>query len=213
MTPPAFDAAFIARLDDLFRWRRDVRHFDTRPIPERDLQDLIATVALAPSVGNAQPWRIVRIRSQALRGRLAEHVDTASHAAADRLVDPARRAHYSTLKLHGLREAPEILAVFNALDPLAGHGLGRATIAETLRDSTVTAIHTLWLAAHARGYGLGWVSILNADAVTALLDVPATWSFVALLCLGTPLAPSDIPELERRDWQAREPLADRLFER
>ena len=213
MTPPVFDAAFIARLDDLFRWRRDVRHFDTRPIPERDLHDLLATVALAPSVGNAQPWRIVRVRSLALREGLAEHVDAASHAAAERIADPARRAHYSTLKLHGLREAPEILAVFNALDPLAGHGLGRATIAETLRDSTVTAIHTLWLAAHARGYGLGWVSILNADAVTALLDVPATWSFVALLCLGTPLAPSDIPELERRDWQVREPLADRLFER
>ncbi|MGY2736156.1 5,6-dimethylbenzimidazole synthase [Sphingomonas sp. UYP23] len=213
MTPPCFDDAFVARLDDLFRWRRDVRHFETRPIPECDLHDLIATVALAPSVGNAQPWRIVRIRSQGLRDTLARHVDATSCAAADRIADPGRRAHYAMLKLHGLREAPEILAVFNALDPLAGYGLGRATIAQTLRDSTVTAIHTLWLAAHARGYGLGWVSILDPEAVAALLDVPATWSFVALLCLGTPLAASDVPELERRDWQAREPLADRLFER
>ena len=51
------------------------------------------------------------------------------------------------------------------------------------------------------------------DVHTAMPDVPATWSFVALLCLGTPLGPSDSPELERRDWQAREPLADRLFDR
>lgn len=213
MTPPRFDPAFVARLDDLFRWRRDVRHFDPHPIPEADLHAVLAATACAPSVGNAQPWRFVRVRSPALRRRLADHVDTASRAAADRLADDARRHHYATLKLHGLREAPEILAVFNDDDPAAGHGLGRATMNETLRYSTVTAIHTLWLAAHARGYGLGWVSILDPDAVTAMLDVPPSWSFVALLCLGTPLAPSAIPELERRRWQAREPLADRLFER
>lgn len=213
MTPPLFDAPFLATLDALFRWRRDVRHFDTRPIPEADVQALFDSAARAPSVGNAQPWRFVRIRSGALRERLADHVDRASRAAAERLADPARRDHYATLKLHGLREAPEIVAVFSDDDPAAGHGLGRATMAETLRYSTVTAIHTMWLVATARGYGLGWVSILDPDAVAAMLDVPPHWSFVALLCLGTPLAPSDIPELERRDWQAREPIAARVFER
>ncbi len=213
MMPPLFDADFVVRLDELFRWRRDVRHFDTRPIPDADLHALLATAASAPSVGNAQPWRFVRIRSLPLRHRLAAHVDASSRTAAAAFADPIRRDRYAALKLHGLREAPEILAVFNDDDPAAGYGLGRATMAETLRYSTVTAIHTLWLAAHARGYGLGWVSILDRDVVTAMLDVPAGWSFVALLCLGTPLAPSDVPELERRDWQAREPIADRMFER
>ena len=40
-----------------------------------------------------------------------------------------------------------------------------------------------------------------------------TWTLIGVLCLGYPQDPSDIPELERRGWQAREPLADRLFER
>ena len=213
MTPPLFDAPFRATLDDLFRWRRDVRHFDGRPMPDADVQALLASAARAPSVGNAQPWRFVRIRSRPLRDRLADHVDSASRAAAERIDDRSRRGRYATLKLHGLREAPEVMAVFSDDDPAAGHGLGRATMAETLRYSTVTAIHTMWLAAAARGYGLGWVSILDPDVVTAMLDVPPHWSFVALLCLGTPLAPSDIPELERRDWQAREPIAARVFER
>ncbi|MES2300974.1 MAG: 5,6-dimethylbenzimidazole synthase, partial [Pseudomonadota bacterium] len=34
-----------------------------------------------------------------------------------------------------------------------------------------------------------------------------------LLCIGYPAEPSDMPELEQRGWQSREPLADRVFER
>ncbi|MEH3037637.1 MAG: 5,6-dimethylbenzimidazole synthase [Sphingomonas adhaesiva] len=213
MTAPLFDADFVDRLDELFRWRRDVRHFTADPVPDAVMETLLAAVRWAPSVGNAQPWRFVRLRSPALRHRLADHVDAESRAAAANLSNEGRRDRYATLKLHGLREAPEVLAVFHDVDPLAGHGLGRATMPGTLRDSTVIAIHTLWLAAHARGYGLGWVSILDPDAVSAMLRVPPHWSFVALLCLGRPVAPSAVPELERRDWQAREPIADRLFER
>ena len=213
MSGSRFDAGFVAQLDDLLRWRRDIRHFHTAPIADADMLDLLTTAALAPSVGNAQPWRFVRVRSADVRSQLAAHVDAASAKAAESLSDDALRGRYATLKLHGLREAPEVLAVFCDDDPEAGHGLGRATMAETLRYSTVTAIHTLWLAASARGLGLGWVSILDPGVVTAMLDVPARWSFVALLCVGIPLAPSDVPELERRGWQAREPLADRVFER
>lgn len=210
MTPPQFDAAFCAQFEQLLAWRRDVRHFRTDPIPAPLWQALLATVALAPSVGNAQPWRLVRIRSPALRARLAAHADTCNADAARHQADPAQ---YGALKLHGLRQAPEILAVFNDESPAAGHGLGIATMPEMLRYSSVMAIHTLWLAARARGLGLGWVSILDPLPVAAMLDVPAGWTLIGVLCLGYPQNPSDIPELERRGWQAREPLADRLFER
>jgi 5,6-dimethylbenzimidazole synthase len=164
---------------------------------------LLALADLAPSVGNAQPWRFIRIGSADLREALAAHVDAMSRKAADRY-DDARREAYGALKLHGLREAPEILAVFSEEQPQAGHGLGIATMPEMLRYSTVMAIHTVWLAARARGIGLGWVSILDPGAVAVLLDVPAGWTFVALLCIGYPEGPSAVPELERRGWQARE---------
>lgn len=173
---------------------------------------LLDIAGLSPSVGNAQPWRFVRVRSNALREALAVHVDAESARAADRY-DPARGDAYRALKLHGLREAPEVLAVYCDQAPVAGHGLGRATMAETLRYSCVAAIHTLWLAARARGIGVGWVSIVDPARVTALLDVPAGWTLIALLCLGYPAEPSDTPELERRQWQAREPVADRILER
>ncbi|SEQ72816.1 5,6-dimethylbenzimidazole synthase [Sphingobium sp. YR768] len=210
---PDFDAAFGVQLDALMRWRRDVRHFRSDPVPDAEMQALLANVSLAPSVGHAQPWRLVRVRSGERRARLADHVDGQVLAAAERYADPAQRDQYRSLKLHGLREAPEILAVFSDDRPVAGHGLGIATMPEMLRYSTVMAIHGLWLTARARGIGMGWVSIVDPAALAAMLDVPGEWTLIALLCIGYPAQASDTPELEQRGWQAREPLTDRLFER
>ncbi len=180
-----------------------MRHFRRDPLPAGALDGLLSLAALAPSVGNAQPWRFVRIEDAALRERLAGHVDAASEAAAAGYT-PDRAAAYRALKLHGLREAPEVVAVFSDERPVTGHGLGIATMPEMLRYSTAMAIHTLWLAARAGGIGIGWVSILEPGVVDRLLDAPADWTLIALLCIGYPEAESETPELERRGWQARE---------
>lgn len=198
--PPVFDAGFVATLDDLFAWRRDVRHFRTDPLPDGAIAELVAIAALAPSVGNAQPWRFVD--ATARRRALADHVDAENARAAGRY-EGAQADAYRALKLHGLGEAPEILAVFSDESPAAGHGLGIATMPEMLRYSTVMAVHTLWLAARARGIGLGWVSILDPATVSRLLEAEPGWTLIALLCIGYPAVASDVPELEERGWQAR----------
>lgn len=213
MTAPSFGPVFADDFETLLRWRRDVRHFAARAVAEDDMHTLFDIAALAPSVGNAQPWRFVRIRSQSLRGWIADHVDAASADAARTIPTDTLQTRYGKLKLHGIREAPELLAVFCDEAPQAGHGLGRATMPEMLRYSTVMAIHTMWLAARARGIGMGWVSILDPVAVTGMLDVPAGWTLIALLCLGYPAELTDVPELERRGWQAREPVSDRILKR
>ncbi|WP_027132933.1 5,6-dimethylbenzimidazole synthase [Geminicoccus roseus] len=200
--PPAFGEAFRQELEELLAWRRDVRRFRTDPVAEADMLDLLRLACLAPSVGNAQPWRFVRVRSAELRASLARHVDLENQLAAAAYDDEAAAA-YAALKLHGLREAPELLAVFADEHPEAGRGLGRRTMPETLCYSTVLAIHTLWLAARARGIGIGWVSILDPATVAALLRVEPSWRLVGLLCVGYPQAQDDVPELARQGWQAR----------
>jgi 5,6-dimethylbenzimidazole synthase len=97
--------------------------------------------------------------------------------------DGERAKSYSALKLAGLDRAPEHLAVFCDDGTLSGHGLGRATMPETLRYSAVGAVSALWLAARARGIGIGWVSILEPANVAAILEVPPAWSLVAYLCV------------------------------
>ena len=211
--PPLFDAGFQEQFLQLLRWRRDVRHFSSRAVADEDMRKLLRCAAYAPSVGNAQPWRFVRLRTSAIRDALVAHVDGQSAKAAKRYAGTSRHEHYLSLKLHALREAPELLAVFCDEQPEAGHGLGIATMPEMLRYSCVMAVHNLWLAARLRGIGLGWVSILDPQEVPALLDVPSHWSLIALLCIGYPAEDSDTPELETHGWQAREPLETRVFER
>src|SRR3546814_819144 len=120
-------------LEALLVWRRDVRHFLARPIPESEMERLFALAQLAPSVGNAQPWRFLRVRSPFIRRALADHVDEAARQAGQPYGTGDRAALYASLQLHGLRAATAILAVFSDEEPDAGHGLGVATIQEALR--------------------------------------------------------------------------------
>ncbi|MFQ6548243.1 5,6-dimethylbenzimidazole synthase [Aestuariibius sp. 2305UL40-4] len=193
-----------AALTDILTWRRDVRHFRPDPVPEAVMAEVMASVDLAPSVGNSRPWRFVRVRSAAARDAVIASFERCN-AAASEGYGGAEQARYRALKLAGLREAPEHLAVFTDPDPAEGRGLGRQTMPETLDYSTVMAIHTLWLTGRARGLGVGWVSILDPGVVRAALEVPAAWRLTGYLCLGYPEAESTVPELEEQGWQARAP--------
>jgi 5,6-dimethylbenzimidazole synthase len=200
---PQFDPVFQKALASLVEWRRDVRHFTRERLAEQDVTELLALAQQAPSVGNSQPWRFVRILSDQLRETLAQHVDDEAVRAGANLASPDRRAAYAALKLHGLREASDIIAVFSDEATDAGSGLGTATMPETRAYSVVLAIHTLWLLARARGIALGWVSIVQPGYVATLLDVPDGWRLIAVLCLGRPAEASDTPELDRLGWQDR----------
>jgi 5,6-dimethylbenzimidazole synthase len=201
---PVFDPAFRAQLGDLFRWRRDVRHFRPDPVPPDLLAELLETASLAPSVGLSEPWRFVTVDDPARRAAVRASFAACNEAA--RAGQPASRADlYASLKLAGLDEAPCHLAVFAEPDPPQGGGLGRRTMPETAAYSAVMAVHTLWLAARAHGLGLGWVSILDPAAVAAALDVPAGWVFIGYFCLGTPAETNAEPELQRLGWEARRP--------
>jgi len=77
----------------------------------------------------------------------------------------------------------------------------------------VGAVQCFWLAARARGLGVGWVSILEPARVAGILAVPETWRLVAYLCVGHPVEEHRDPELERHGWQAEDPRGAELFER
>ena len=84
---------------------------------------------------------------------------------------------------------------------------------EALVYSTICAVHTLWLAARAEGIGLGWVSILDPATVSVLLDVPADWHFIGILCLGYPKTEAELPLLHTTGWQARLAVEAMVIER
>ncbi|MEJ8628947.1 5,6-dimethylbenzimidazole synthase [Sphingomonas sp. I4] len=199
-----FDRGQASTLEAILRWRRDVRHFQTDPIAEDVLARLGEAMALAPSVGNARPWRVIRVEDPALRAAVrADFKRCDKEAAAD--YRDERAAAYGALKLAGLDAAPVQLAVFTHIDPAAGHGLGRRTMPETLRQSTAMAIHTLWLAARAANLGMGMVSILDPAEMERIFAVPKDWAFTAYLCLGHAEWDDDTPLLHRAGWQENAP--------
>ncbi len=188
-------------LHDVLQWRRDVRHFLPDPVPGDVLARLRAAMDMAPSVGNARPWRVLHVKTPALRQAVIANFE-AANAKAGAIYDDKKRRAYDQLKLAGLRDAPVHLAVFTEQVPAEGHGLGRQTMPETLAYSTVSAIHTLWLAARAENLGLGWVSILDPDGIAGILKVPESWQLTGYLCLGKAAFDDDRPLLERKEWQA-----------
>jgi 5,6-dimethylbenzimidazole synthase len=60
---------------------------------------------------------------------------------------------------------------------------------------------------------MGWVSILDPEAVAAILDVPREWRLVGYFCLGYPAELDDTPAHERAGWEHRRPAESFVLKR
>ncbi len=207
-----FDEAFREQLSQLFAWRRDVRRFRRDPIPRETIVELVREATHSPSVGYSQPWRFVMVNSPERRELVTASFERANAEALDGY-NGEDAARYAQLKLSGLREAPVHLAVFCDAATETGKGLGRRTMPETLAYSVAMSIYTFWLAARARGVGVGWVSILEPQAVRTALEVPESWQLVAYLCVGCAEDDSAVPELQRAGWEKLDERSTTLYER
>jgi len=212
-TPPIFTPDFLERLEDLFIWRRDVRHFKNDVIDPELVDKLLKLTCLhSPSVGNSQPWRYVKVNDPKRRASVTEDFVIQNQQALDNYHGDKARL-YASLKLAGLNDAPLHIAVFSDTETGRGAGLGQATMPETLKYSVANSIYTFWLAARAYGLGVGWVSIIDPSKVTALMDVPKNWELIGYLCVGYPEEQNESPELVRLGWQDQGDLASFIFER
>lgn len=200
--PTEFTDTFRDELELLMRLRRDVRRFLTDPIDEAAFVRCLDLFQLAPSVGLSEPWRILRIQSAAARAAALKNFEAAN---ADALAGYSgeKAATYAGLKLSGMRDAPEQIAIYCDDGTEQGSGLGAATMPEMRRYSVVAAIMQFWLGLRAHGLGLGWVSILDPEQMNRDLDVPAEWKLIGYFCVGYPERRSNTPELQDVGWERR----------
>ena len=198
-------------LEQLIRWRRDVRRFKAEPVPDALMDRLLRLADLAPSVGNSQPWRILNVKDAEVRAAVVRNFEAERRKSAD-VYGGEQASLYNKLKLAGFDAAPVHLAVFCDHHAAQGHGLGRQTMPETLESSCACMVTMLWLAAREAGLGLGWVSIVDPTAISATLGVPEHWKFIGYLLLGWPEEEHLDPELERLGWQPRTPFETRYSE-
>jgi 5,6-dimethylbenzimidazole synthase len=203
-----FSASERAALYRAIESRRDVRaDFVSDDVPDDVLLRVLQAAHNAPSVGLSQPWRFIVVRSEETRAAVHEAFLVANARAAA-AYDDERAAAYRALRLQGIRTAPLNVCVVCDEQPARGHGLGRQTMPETARYSTVCAIQNLWLAARVEGLGIGWVSIVDPDALRRIFAVPPSFAIVAYLCVGYVSAFADDPDLVRAGWEGRIPVVD-----
>ncbi|WP_170400781.1 5,6-dimethylbenzimidazole synthase [Ruegeria arenilitoris] len=202
MQDQTFTDDFRTQFDLLMRLRRDVRRFRTDPVDEAVLTRCLDAFRLAPSVGLSEPWRVIRVESEAARATALKNFQ-AANAESLAGYSGEKAQIYSGLKLSGMQEAPVQLAVFCDDTTDKGQGLGAGTMPEARRYSVVSAITLFWLALRTHGLGLGWVSILDPDKMTRDLNVPDGWHLIGYFCVGWPEELLDTPELERVGWESR----------
>jgi 5,6-dimethylbenzimidazole synthase len=186
--------------------RRDIRsRFLPNPVPDRILGRLLDAAHHSPSVGFMQPWDFIVIRDEVTRQAVHRNFIEANRRAAEQY-QGSQRELYDGLKLAGILEAPVNLCVTCDRERVKGSGLGRQTDTSADLYSTACAVQNLWLAARAESLGLGWVSILDMDALRTVLHIPAGLVPVAYLCLGYVSEFPAVPDLEASGWEQRESL-------
>lgn len=176
-------------------------------IPPDVLARLLEAAHHAPSVGFMQPWDFIVIESRTVREAVLSTFEEENQKAAERF-EGERKAHYRSLKLQGILESPLNLCITCDRSRGGPHVLGRNSIVDTDLFSTCLAVQNLWLAARAEGIGVGWVSILDQEQLSAALNLPEHVYPLAYLCLGYVSEFLDQPELEAKGWRDRLPLSE-----
>lgn len=190
--------------------RRDVRsQFLPDDIDDAVLMRILKAAHHAPSVGLSQPWDFIVLRDRGIRQAVKQAFDEANEEAASRF-SGERAEHYRRLKLEGILDAPVNICVTCDRDRGGPVVLGRTHQADTDIYSTVCAIQNLWLAARAENLGVGWVSILKAERIHELLQLPASVVPIAWLCVGQVSEFLDQPELQQKAWSHRDALQQRI---
>ena len=148
-------------LMDAIKTRRSIRRFKETPVPENLLKEVLNAARLAPSADNAQPWRIIVVRDEQSKLRLAAASNNQKFIA----------------------EAPIVLVVCGIPDE-AFQSMGGYTGAHVI-DATIALDHVT-LAAHAIGLGTCWIGWFKEEKVREVLSIPEDVPVVALTPLGYP---------------------------
>lgn len=192
--------------------RRDVRrNFLATPIPDAVMMRLLTAAHHAGSVGFMQPWDFVVIRNRGTK-RAVKNLFIDANTKASARYTGAKRALYRQLKLEGIEEAPINLCITCSRRRGGAKVLGRSTVRATDLYSTCCAVQNLWLAARAEGIGVGWVSILDHEALKRVIGVPKSVTVLAYLCLGYVSKFEEQPDLEAAGWRSRIPVGRLIHE-
>ncbi|MFH1486120.1 MAG: nitroreductase family protein [Chloroflexota bacterium] len=167
-------------LMEAIRGRRSIRKYRTDPVPDEVLRSLLEAVRLAPSWSNTQCWRLVVVRDQETKMKLAGAIRTT----------------------HVDRQNPATEAVKNAavvIVACAERGLSGCYKGDDKQGTPSTdkgewwfmfdmglAMQNLTLAAHAAGLGTVHIGMYDANEIAGILSLPPNVVVIELMPVGWP---------------------------
>lgn len=167
----------MSDLVSIIKGRRSIRRFQDKPVPEKDLQQILEAVQWSPSWANTQCWEIVVVKNRETKERLNEALSS---------TNPARK---------GLPDAPVVIAVCGKARS-SGYYKGEASTkwGDWLMFDLGLATQSLCLAAHNLGLGTVIVGSLDHDKAKEVLGVGEGYELLTLIPVGYPAKDSAAPK-------------------
>jgi nitroreductase len=145
---------------ECLRHRRSVRKYNTEPVPEAVLERVLEAARIAPSAGNAQPWKFIVVRDPETKAQLVEACRGQQFIA------------------HA-----DCVIIACGLPEKARHIGGRWSAVQV---DVAAAFTQLLLQAKAEGLGACWIGAYEEAKVKTLLGIPEEADVLALTPLGWP---------------------------
>ena len=141
--------------------RRSVRKYDTKPLPDQDVKELLEAAMSAPSAGNEQPWHFVIINDPKILGKV--------------------HTFHNHAKM--LKDASIAMLVCCDLNLDKHNGMW-------IQDCSA-ATQNILLAVRAKGLGAVWLGIFPREERTKgmrqLLNIPKNIVPFSLISIGYPV--------------------------
>jgi nitroreductase len=207
-------------LSEVVKQRRATRHFQSTPIPEDDLKQILAAGLEAPSGYNLQPWRFVLVRDLERRRflRLAAMDQSKVEEAPavivacgdtqawcngdlDEMLSLAAQHGYGGSGEH--ESARRNIKKFLGGTPGTVGGIG-PDLAVWVNRHVMIALTTMMWTAEALGYDTAPMEAFWEDRVKELLEIPSSVRVVALLAIGRRLG-------EDKPYAGRFPMSRLVF--
>lgn len=176
-------------IHELLKRRWSTRAFSNRPLEVEALRSVFEAARWAPSSGNGQPWGFIVAR----REQTAEFEKLAS------VLNPgnawAKQAGALAISVAALDRAP------GKANPHAWHDVGLAS-------------ENLALQAYSMGLAVHMMAGFDAAMAREIFAIPERWDPVAMIALGHPGDPHDLPEeIRQKDLTPRQrrPISEFLY--
>jgi nitroreductase len=161
--------------------QRACREFTDAPVPDEDVERILAAATRAPSAENRQPWSFVVVRDAAVRAAIADLTRRAWDGGAAAYAAPRLDARLFEAVDAGMRggmaSAPVLVVV-----------AGDTAATPALDASIWPAVQNLLLAANALGYGAALTTLTTVfeAELRARVGLPDQFRPMAVVPLGRP---------------------------